>query len=255
MIQALNRENEAAFRVLCDREPLFGAEVCTHLDIYGRDSREVRFWLAYDGDGMPTAAILSEQSRVRIAALPGADPEEIGAFLEAAGWSQVRTEAGFCGKLGFRGIRFSAPAMRYAGERFGGGGEVEEGLSLDELHRLLCISFPGFSRTDRGFWYTYVSHLFRHGLGFAVCVRRGGVPVATGGVYAWGPDRGVIASVATHPAHRGEGLGALVVRYLCDRILASGKKPVLHCIDESLESYYASLGFVSFARWGGITCG
>lgn len=57
----------------------------------------------------------------------------------------------------------------------------------------------------------------------------------------------MVRALATHPDHRGKGVGAVAMREAIN--LCGGKESIyLDCVSEFLPSYYEQLGFTSIAR-------
>lgn len=251
MIRLLGAGGEAEFLALCDSDYVLGAEIRTRRAVFGADAERADFWLATAADGAPCAAICRENGRMAISANSKADVAELGGFLRmVGGYGELCAEAGLCEQLLPSLPLESAPAMQYPGGlSCRDHTQITEAIPLDDLYGLLDCCFDDFG-SERERWYTYASHLFRHGLGFAAGIYRRGSLAATGGVYAFGARHGVIASVATAPELRGEGLAEAIVHYLCDRLLKLGKTPVLLCAEEGLRRYYEGLGFHVFGRWG-----
>lgn len=237
---------------IAQQDEIIGLDILARLGVYGCGTTAADFWLLHQENA---DAVLCRENGVTRIACPAPerlDTEEIAAFLAATGgFCAVMAEAGLCARLYPGETMQSAPAMRYVG---GFSGKemhlVHEGISLDALYRLLFPDAPAGMTDAKAHWYAYTSHLFRHGLGFAVSIDDQGVPVSTGGVYAWSETAGLIGCIATDPAHQHRGYGGQLVRYLCDRVLAEGKIPLLLCAEEPLAAYYAQLGFVPFGRWG-----
>ncbi len=108
-----------------------------------------------------------------------------------------------------------------------GAAEADEMVSLVELAR------PGpFSRRT-------------HELGGYVGVRSGGMLVAMAG-QRFHPDGWCeISAVATHPDHRRQGLGELLVRTVAAGISARGARPFLHTAADNATArrLYGAMGF------------
>jgi len=54
-----------------------------------------------------------------------------------------------------------------------------------------------------------------------------------------------VSAVCTHPNYRGRGLGAALIRAVCNRILSDGATPYLHSYanNDTAIALYRSLGF------------
>lgn len=250
MITLLTEENEAAFRAACGLDPIFGAQLLTDCAVWGGGGRGADFWVALGEDGRPSAALSRIGGRLMIAAREDTvDGELIGFVHSVGGWSTLRGDARVCRLLSRGCLPFTAPNMIYDGPPFAADYSGVITASLNQLYPLLCA---GFSSHGSGWdqWYAMTSHLFRHGLGYALGLSEGGKLVSTAGVYATGPNCGIIACVATLPEHRGRGYAGLLVRCLCDRLLAEGKTPVLQCADDGMAGYYQAMGFRQRGRWG-----
>lgn len=103
----------------------------------------------------------------------------------------------------------------------------------DEMLALALLTKPGpFKRGT-------------HKLGRFVGVRERGALIAMAGERTRSGAFIEVSAVCTHPGHRGRGLGAALIRAVCDRILSEGKTPYLHsyAANEVAIGLYRSLGF------------
>lgn len=258
MIFRLDGTNADAYLAACEEEPVIGAQLRADLLVYGADSRDAGFWVQTDERGAPSSAISCIDGRVWVTGAGRSDGSELSAFLRALGGFDRLTAPGpLTASLDIPGARYSAPIMEYRGGPFHGNyGPVAGGLTLDELYDINAECFPGFAAgTRRDMWCAYTSHLLRHGHGFAAGVRDGGRLVSTAGVYATGLRYGVIACVATRKGFRGKGHAALLVRYLCDRLIGMGLTPALLCAEDGIAPYYGRMGFQHRGCWERITLG
>jgi ribosomal protein S18 acetylase RimI-like enzyme len=106
---------------------------------------------------------------------------------------------------------------------------------IDEMLELVDLARPGpFLRRTVEF-------------GGYVGVRRGEELVAMVGERMRPPGYAEISAVATHPDHRGQGLGTRLVRAVSSAIVERGEQPFLHVAHENENAMrlYASLGFVT----------
>lgn len=257
MITYLEERDRADYLTVCDTEPVIGGRMHTVLAVYGLGSAIADAWLARDGEGRPTAALLRFDSWMVAAVTEGVDVPELAEFLRAVGgFGTIEGSPSLCRELKpwFPGVYSSAGTMAYLGDPFPGDmGIVEGNPPLKEVYSLICQGSPFMAKHARwDSWYPHTSHLVRHGLGFAAMVYADGRPVATGGVYTTSPRYGVIGSLTTIPGYRGRGYAALITKYLCNRLLERGLTPALYCAADSLAAYYGRLGFSALGKWAEI---
>jgi GNAT superfamily N-acetyltransferase len=256
MIAMLTGENVDAFLAACLVDPLLGAQLRTDMLIYGDRSTSAEFWVAFDPQGRPTAAISRVDGRISLAGGINTDLEEVTAFIRAIGsYDRVTAAKGIAAALRLPGQFYSAPIMAYQGGSFREDySMVTESLALDELWKINCGCFSGFRNGNkRDEWFVYTSRLVRYGFGFIAGIREYGVLAASAGAYALGGGYGVIASVATYPRFRGQGYGLKLVRYVSDRLLDMNLTPALFCAEPSLAAYYGRAGFRVVGEWGRIS--
>lgn len=258
MITWLEEKGRADYLAVCDTDPVIGARMHTALGVYGLGSAISEGWLARDGEGRPTAALLRFDGWMVIAATGGADIPELAEFLRAAGgFGTIEGSPALCRELTrwFPGVYASADTMAYLGEPFPDApGMVKGNPPLRDIYDLICRGSPFMAEHARwDSWYPHTSHLVRHGLGFGAVVYADGRPVATGGVYTASPRYGVIGSLTTLPGWRGRGYAAAITKYLCNRLLERGQTPALYCAEDSLAAYYGRLGFTPLGKWAEIS--
>ena len=258
MITLLAPEQEADFGAACCHEPVSGAKIATLLRVYGYHSPIAPIWLCRDSTGKTVAALSRFEGRLDVSASADADFDEIAAFAAVIGeFFCVEASAETCAYLQrhLPGELESFLKMRYTGEYFiADFGAVYGTPSLREVYDLICASNSLLGRLPLWeSWYTHVSYLVRHSLGFCCTVHHNGTPVCTGGVYTMGMHAAVISSLFTLPAYRRGGYAALAVKHLVNRILAIGKEPILCCGSDTLADYYARLGFEACGRRGKLT--
>jgi predicted GNAT family acetyltransferase len=89
-----------------------------------------------------------------------------------------------------------------------------------------------------------------HTLGRFLGVRQNGALIAMAGERTRNGDFIEVSAVCTHPDFRGRGLGAALIRAVCDRILREGKTPFLHSYADNATAIalYRSLGFTPRAE-------
>lgn len=254
MISLVNTENQDSFFSLCDTDIVFAPELSTQFSIYQHHAKDALFWLVTTPLGKPTAAVSRLSGCITIAATDQMDTEELASFLRMLGdYRQVQTNYALCRSLSrtLGGKVCGASSMRYLPNAAAPPAlPCIQSPQLEELYSFLCAAFPMFSPGGWSEWYVYHSHLFRHNLGFAAGIYQNGTLISTGGVYATNRHYSLMANIATSPAFRGCGYGAQLVAYLCAEICRQGKTPVLHCAQESLVRFYASLGFIPTQHWG-----
>lgn len=87
--------------------------------------------------------------------------------------------------------------------------------------------------------------LHTHKLGRFIGVRDKGQLIAMAGERTRSGAFIEVSAVCTHPEYRGRGLGAALIRAVCDRILSERKTPYLHSYanNEVAIALYRSLGF------------
>jgi predicted GNAT family acetyltransferase len=87
--------------------------------------------------------------------------------------------------------------------------------------------------------------LHTHRLGRFLGVRENGQLIAMAGERTRSGAFIEVSAVCTHPDYRGRGLGAALIRAVCDRILGEQKTPYLHSYanNEVAIGLYRSLGF------------
>jgi ribosomal protein S18 acetylase RimI-like enzyme len=78
-------------------------------------------------------------------------------------------------------------------------------------------------------------------------IRRDGQLVAMTGERMRPPGYAEISAVATHPAHRGQGLGTRLIRNVSNVIVQRGERPFLHVAHENETAIrlYAAMGFTT----------
>lgn len=255
MIALITDENRLDFIKACLFDEIHGARICTLNECYWPDTSILLLWLQTDDKNSPTAAVSLFSGCLTLSAAAGADIDELADFARAVGgFKSLEASAIVCKELKLGGEYAEFNVMRYAKGRFDGElGIVCENPPVREIYDILCRADPPFGKTaDFAGWYTHTSHLFRHGLGFAGLILKDDNPVSTGGVYAMGDNPAVISCVATLPDFRGRGYATKIIKYLANKILDTGKTPVLLCEDGRLAGYYARLGFSDEGRCGRI---
>lgn len=87
-------------------------------------------------------------------------------------------------------------------------------------------------------------------MGTYLGLRRDGVLVAMAGERMHPPGHTEISAVCTDPAHRGQGLGARLVRAVAAGIRERGETPFLHAVSTNANAIrlYEALGFVERRR-------
>lgn len=252
MIRYTCPEDAAIVTQIAQQDSIFGPDILARLGVYGCGTPAADFWLVEQAQAQ--AVLCREGGLLRIATPAPAqlDAEELRPFFAIlGGFGAVFAEAGLCTRLASGAAVQSAPAMQYTGGFSGKDFScIRKGLPLDALFSLLFPEAIHPNKTSKARWYTYTSHLFRHGLGFAAAVYVDEQPVSTGGIYAWSETAGLLACIATAPAHQHRGYAQQLIQYLCDHVLAQGKTPILLCANDALENYYAQLGFAPYGRWG-----
>ena len=134
--------------------------------------------------------------------------------------------------------------MRYIGHSTES--TAQSGLVMPEkLYALLrgCFSdLPPFAS-----WYVDVSHRVRHGLCHIVTLTEQGKPVSCAMTLAETPAQVLLGAVCTEPAYRGRGLAQRCLLSLLQQFPAH--ECYLSPASESLQAYYARLGFVPAGTW------
>ena len=128
-------------------------------------------------------------------------------------------------------VQMLAPTVTAGGKSFAlgplGDADAPEMLALATLTR------PGPFKMDT------------HKLGRFLGVRENGRLIAMAGERTKSGAFIEVSAVCTHPDFRGRGLGAALIRAVCDRILSEKKAPYLHSyVDNGVAiGLYRSLGF------------
>ncbi|MFT3729070.1 MAG: GNAT family N-acetyltransferase [Terricaulis sp.] len=128
-------------------------------------------------------------------------------------------------------VQMHAPTVTAGGKSFAleplGDADAEDMLALATLTR------PG----------PFKLHTYK--LGRFIGVRENGALIAMAGERTRSGAFIEVSAVCTHPDHRGRGLGAALIRAVCDRILSEKKTPYLHSYadNEVAIGLYRSLGF------------
>ena len=106
---------------------------------------------------------------------------------------------------------------------------------LDEMLELVELARPG----------PFLRRTVEFGGYFGI--RRDGQLVAMAGERMRPPGYAEVSAVATHPDHRGRGLGTRLVRTVSNAIVGRGERPFLHVAHENETAIrlYAAMGFTT----------
>ena len=106
---------------------------------------------------------------------------------------------------------------------------------IDEMLELVDVAQPG----------PFLRRTVEFGGYFGI--RQEGQLVAMAGERMRPPGYAEVSAVATHPAHRGRGLGTRLIRTVSNAIVGRGERPFLHVAHENETAIrlYAAMGFTT----------
>lgn len=238
----------------CELFPTVGTQIYGYFDRYGNDYPFCTAWLCQNEKEVWGSLGRYNQS-LRLSCnllLSEEQIQEIAEFLGIAGCTTLEAPAFVLEQLrmflGEKWKLFDGAAMEYVGTYFS---ETDERINsvprLDDVFRILRESDTHFAATAQfDEWLCDAAHCRNHNGGWYAAIDN----AAVSGVTALSLKYGLIGSVATHPQARRMGYASALIKWCVNRVLESGRKPILEAANEQVISMYRKIGFVETGRWG-----
>ena len=253
MLRPVTAQNLAAFEAACAHERVFGSKCLSFYQAY-RESGEARFWVDLGPDGSANSALFLLGGVLVVSSNNRTDPAELAGLVRGCGVCEVDTNWDQCAALQklLGGRAESSFYMEYPGGPIGGDyAGVTGAFRLPEVYAILRRSHEYYrAHLEYEPWARDLSLRLSLGLCELYQLNVDGVPAGTGSIASEDGEVGVVAAVAVVPAFRGRGYGTLISRFLVDRILQKGKRPVLISGYDAVAELYRRVGFRETGRWG-----
>ncbi len=169
------------------------------------------------------------------------DGEELLGFAKTFGFRSISAASGEW-ESSFAGCKaITTPVMTYQGimPLQISNILIERNPQRRSVYEILCCDADFAAGSDPLHWISDIAT--RQRLGCARLYTIGNL--ATAGVYFISSQVGIIASVATRPEARGQGLASTLIRFITAELISEGIEPAVICGNLSLEKFYSSLGF------------
>lgn len=239
----------------CDLFPAVGAQIYGYFDRYRNQYPFCTSWLCRDEreDIWGTLGRYNGMLRLSCDILTEEQAEELAGFLGMTGCDTLEGPADALRQLqktmGQEKSVYSCAVMEYRGGRLDIPGleQIEVSPRLDDVFAILKESHPYFAQTAQyDQWLCDSSHRLRHQGGWTGMLRG----KATASVTALSQKYGLIAAVATLPEARGRGYASVLTAWCVNRILDSGRTPVLMAGSSPVVPLYRGIGFAESGSWG-----
>lgn len=233
MIQALNQENAARFAQLCEGRRCLGPILTVNSALFGHCPQFARFYVA------DNAAMMLKGSDSTLCG--ETDEEELAGMLAFAGVRSLRTSGTV--PMGWQ-VRETLLCMEYDGTT--PPPPLPDGVVLDTeppLGDVLpLLEKEGITGGAADNFYSEACTKRNHGAALIWTAHKDGTPVATAGAYALTSEEAYLATVATLPPYRGQGIGSALTAQLARYLAVDGRRVTLLCA-QGLEHFYKALGF------------
>ena len=236
-------EKKDAKRLLrfCE-ESLLGTYLGCHLRCYGFDYPFVHFWFS-ENSGELTAVLGTLDDSAVLLAAPGADFEELAAFLNMRAFSSVMTTVETARRCGVSDYTEKQAFV------FCGGEAVPNAQTPDDLkdvYALIVQEIPGSFSPEKQAYLAFLSDFnFRKNrdAARAAVIRQTNTLCACALTAAETPAAAVLSGVASDPRFRGKGYGKQVVLSLANTLQSEGKTVYVIALNDSAASFYQKIGF------------
>lgn len=255
MLRLMQQEDEPLLHELCQQEPVFGTTLLTLWFSHQKNWRDFTAWIGLDGHRKPRYALCRYGHRYTLCAPRGLTPfcqEELTHFLrlESEIWLEGDSEVlrYFSYRLGLE--RMVRPILRCCGHG------TRETIPACTQYNVLFDLISQTEAMGRQTWLSRMFPLFRDGMCVPFMLKEQGQPVSCAILeHAPNCSFGVITSVVTAPAFRGQGFGKAIVEHLCAYAQSIGCVPYLVCGESSLTAFYTPLGFQPVSQQYGLLRG
>lgn len=251
-------ERDAPLEEACCFFPAVGAQIYGYFDRYQNRYPFCASWVCMDERQRVWGALGRYNGTLRLSCgfLAQEQAQELAGFLSMTGCDTLEGPAKVLEQLQQalerRSRIYSCAAMEYRGGILAADGleRIDASPRLDDVFEILKNSHPHFAATAQyDQWLCDNSHRLRHQKGWTgtLCGK------ATASVAALSPQYGLIASVATLPEARGKGYATVLTAWCVNKILSSGRIPVLMAGSAPVISLYRRAGFEESGSWGVVS--
>lgn len=220
----------------------YAARISALAATYGFTQSFVLFWVQYV-NGEPVAALSRIDGNMSLFCGENADFEELSAFVNTVGFSNLACREENMKRLGFEADNASY-IVKYSGAQLSAASEVLWDYDKKAVYELLCDC--GFELGDFGsFAADYCSKLNKGTAKLAVIADEK-LEACASALFA-GKNAVLLGAVATRESARGKGYASKLVTALANSF--SGKTVFLFCRNDSLLEFYKNIGFERDGIW------
>ena len=220
----------------------FSARITALADTYGFNHDFALFWVQRI-EGVPVAAVSKVDGNITLCCTESTDYEELGAFLDAVGYSSITSESGVLSALKIEAAKESF-IVRYS-DKSADCEEAFDSFDLKEIYNLLCSC--GFEMGDYSAFLADVCARLNKGTAeYAVHSENGGLLACAFKLFC-GRKSVLLGAVATDEKSRGRGLASKLVTSLAAS--EKEKEVFLFCRNDSLLNFYSKIGFELYGWW------
>lgn len=234
MLKILKPHHQEILDLSAKDDPIMGCRILTLYRCYQSYPEIARFY--YDPAGGVLCTLGSS-----IFVCGKVDGEELRGFAQAFG-SRSISAAGGDWERSFGGSRvIRSPVMHYQGAKpsIATQHSIDTNPQRRRVYEILCCDTAFGSSVEALHWISDVATRQRLGLTRLYTIG----DQATAGVYFLSNQVGILASVATLPEARGQGLASALIKFITAELLAEGVTPAVICGEATLEKFYNSLGY------------
>lgn len=221
----------------------YAARITALFNTYGAGQSFALFWVQRI-NGIPVAAVSKIDGSMTICAGKNTDFEELGAFMNAAGYGSLTCCEECMQKLGIEDYKTSY-TVRFVGDAELQKLEFVRDCDKRKIYDLLCEC--GFELGDYGAFLADVCARLNKGTASFVAAEENGDVNACAFALFEGAKSVLLGAVATSPSARGRGYASALVGALASE--KSAKEVFLFCRNDSLLEFYKKIGFEPVGRW------
>lgn len=223
----------------------FSARITALFDTYGTGFDFALFW-TQSIDGKKTAAVCRIDGAVTVYAGASADHEELSAFLNAVGYSDIICDEQTAGRLKLN-ISDSSWIVEFRSPAVSDTGVILRDYDKKEIYLLLTEC--GFDMGDFGAFAADVcTRLNKNTARLGAIENENGLAACAFALYL-GEKSTLLGAVATKPSGRGNGYAGRLITRLA---LEGRGKVFLFCRNDSLGEFYKKYGFEICGRWAAV---
>lgn len=234
MFKIINPQNQDIIDIYTKNDPIMGCRIHTLYQCYQNYPDIARFYTNEEGGLLCTlGSSIFLSGRI--------DGKELRGFADVFGCRSISGASGDW-EQSFADCRIlRTPVMTYQGSLspINSSDAVNTNPLRRRVYEILCCDASFAASVEDLHWISDVATRQRLGLTRLYTIS----DQATAGVYFLSDQVGILASVATLPQARGQGLASTLINFITAELVKESILPAVICGEDSLEKFYNSLGY------------